>query len=454
MNIDTIMQSIKRIHMIGIGGSGMFPIVQILQKAGYIISGSDNNEGLIIDTERAMGIEVVMEQRAENITADIELVVYSAAIAKTNPELAAALQKGLPTVERSELLGYITRQYSNCICVAGTHGKTSTTAMLTQILLEAGLDPSAVIGGKLPVIGGYGRSGNSDVMTCEACEYSNTFLQLAPDVSIILNIDEDHLDFFKTMENLIESFRKFAASTTKCLIINGDDENSRTAVKGLEKRVVTFGFDVDNDYTARNIERLSPMHTRFELANRGEVLCRLDLHVPGQHQILNAVAACAAAIEVGTAPENLNEGLSHFRGAGRRFEVLGERNGVTFVDDYAHHPAEVAATLKAAVNMGYKKVWAVHQPFTYSRTAMLLDDFAQALAIADHVVMSEIMGGREENTYNIYTKDLAAKIDGAVWFKGFDEIAEYVTENAQPGDLVITMGCGDVYKCAHKMLDK
>ena len=454
MNIDNIMKNIKRIHMIGIGGSGMFPIVQILHKAGYIISGSDNNEGSIIDAERAMGISVAMKQCAENIGDDVELVVYSAAIAKTNVELATAFEKELPTVERSELLGYLTRQYSNCICVSGTHGKTSTTAMLTQILLEAGLDPSAVIGGKLPAIGGYGRSGESEVMTCEACEYSNTFLHLNPDVAIILNIDEDHLDYFKTMENLISSFSKFAANTTKCLIINGDDENSQLAVKGISKKVVTFGLGEKNDYTAKNIKQLSPMHTAFELVKNGEVLCKLDLHIPGKHQILNAVAACAAAIEVGAEPEKLNIGLSNFRGAGRRFEVLGELKGVTIVDDYAHHPAEIAATLKAAVNMGYKSVWTVHQPFTYSRTSMLIDDFAEALAIADHVVLSEIMGGREENTYNIYTKDLAAKIERAVWFESFDEIADYVVKNAKPGDLVITMGCGDVYKCAHKMLER
>ena len=453
MNIDAIMQRVKRIHMIGIGGSGMFPIVQLLHKAGYIISGSDNNEGSIIDAERAMGLEVIMGQRAENITADIELVVYSAAISKANPELKAALESGVPTVERSVLLGYVTRRYDDCICVAGTHGKTSTTAMLTQILLEAGLDPSAVIGGKLPAIGGYGRSGDSQIMTCEACEYSNTFLELSPDVSVILNIDEDHLDYFKTMQNLIASFTKFAAKTSKCIIINGDDESSRLAVKGLSQRIITFGFGEGNDYTAKNIQQHAPMHTSFELVRSGELLCKLDLRVPGRHQIMNAIAACAAAIEVGADIDKLGEGLSHFGGAGRRFEWLGERNGVTYVDDYAHHPAEVAATLSTAVNMGYKSVWVVHQPFTYSRTFTLLNDFAKSLAIADHVVMSEIMGGREENTYNIYTKDLAAKIDGAVWFERFDEIANYVTSNAKAGDLVITMGCGDVYKCAHKMLE-
>jgi len=452
MNIENIIANAKHMHFIGIGGSGMFPIVQILHKLGVHITGSDNNEGSIIDQERAMGIPVSMGQRAENIPANTDLVVYSAAISQDNPELVAARESGIPTIGRADILGYITRQYEKCICISGTHGKTSTTAMLTQVLLECGLDPTAVIGGKLPAIGGYGRVGSTQIMTCEACEYADTFLQLTPHISVILNIDEDHMEYFGSLENIIRSFRKFANSSTGCLIINGDDDNCRTMLNGFEGHVITFGLGESNDYSARNIRQISPTQTQFELIKNGETLCQPEISVPGRHQVLNALAACAAAVEVGASPSDIAESLPKFRGAGRRFEVLGNINGVTIVDDYAHHPAEIEVTLTAAKTMGYRKVWAVFQPFTFSRTARLLDDFAKTLSIADHVVMSAIMGGREENTYNIHTSDLAAKIPGSVWFEGFPEIADYVLKHAQSGDLVLTMGCGDVYKCANMMV--
>jgi len=454
MDIENTIASARHIHFIGIGGSGMFPIVQILHKFGVHITGSDNNEGSIIDQEREMGIEVSMGQRAENIPAGTDLVVYSAAISSENPELIAARESGVPTIGRADILGYITRQYDKCICVSGTHGKTSTTAMLTQVLMESGLDPTAVIGGKLPAIGGYGRVGSTQIMTCEACEYADTFLQLTPYISLILNIDEDHMEYFGSLENIIRSFLKFSESAAGCLIINGEDENCRTMLSKFKGRVITFGLGEQNDYSAGNIRQLSPTRIKFELIKHGEVLCEPEISVPGRHQVLNALAACAAAIEVGASPAAIAESLPRFRGAGRRFEILGNVNGVTIADDYAHHPAEIEVTLTAARTMGYRKVWAVFQPFTFSRTARLLDDFARTLSIADHVVMSAIMGGREENTYDIHTNDLAAKIPGSMWFEGFDQIAQYVLENAQPGDLVLTMGCGDVYKCANMMVGK
>jgi UDP-N-acetylmuramate--alanine ligase len=323
------------------------------------------------------------------------------------------------------------------------------------MLVSAGLDPSAVIGGKLKLIGGSGRVGKSGIMTCEACEFQDTFLSLFPDITIILNIDEDHLDYFKTLENIIASFRRFAEKTSRTLIVNGDDANSLKAVEGLEaaKKVITFGFGANCEYRPESIERLGPARTGFALMRRGVRLARLELNVPGRYNVLNAVAACAAAIELGMSPEGLKETLPGFTGAGRRFEILGEKNGVTVMDDYAHHPAELRAALEAAKGMGYKRVWAVFQPFTYSRTKLLLKEHAEALALADRVVMSEIMGGREENTYGIYTKDLAALVPGSVWFPKFPEIAEYVMRNAAPGDLVMTLGCGDIYKCAKMMLE-
>lgn len=443
----------KHIHFIGIGGSGMFPLVQILHGMGYYITGSDNNPGDTIDFEREkLGVPVTIGQRAENIEG-ADLIVHTAAIMDDNPELMAARASGVPTIERADLLGLVTSWFDSCICVCGTHGKTTTTALLTQMLMECGMDPSAVVGGKLPAIGGSGRLGSSDIMTCEACEFEDHFLKLHPDIAVILNVDADHMEYFKTMDHVIASYHQFAQMATKAVIYNGEDANACKAVEGVAgKKMLTFGMGENNDYYPKNIVHTDGRHTRYDLYYRGENLGTVLLNVPGDHNILNSISAIAAAIEVGCGVQQAIASASVFQGAGRRFEIMGENKGVTIADDYGHHPAEIEATLKAAKAMDYHAVWAVHQPFTYSRTAMLLDDFARVLQIADHVVLSEIMGSREKNTYNIYAKDLADKIPGCVWFETFEEISAYVMSHAQPGDLVITLGCGDVYKCAKLML--
>ncbi len=432
----------------------MYPLAQILHTRGYYLTGSDNNETSTLDAVRKMGIPVVLGQRAENI-AGADLIVHSAAIMDDNPELMAARASGVLTVERSDLLGLITEEYSKAFCVSGTHGKTTTSSMLTMILLEAGIDLSTVIGGKLKAIGGSGRAGKSEYMVCEACEFVDTFLKLSPNISIILNIDRDHMDYFKTMENLKHSFTKFCGLTTDIIIANGDDANTMEAVGAADTkaRVITFGKTDKNDFYAADIRHLADFHTEFTLMHDGKALCDIAVHVPGIHNVYNAVAACAAAYSAGIPVAALRGGLEKFGGAMRRFERLAKIKGVTFVDDYGHHPAEIAATLKTAKEMSFKRVWVVHQPFTYSRTAMLLDEFAKALSIADKVVLTEIMGSREKNTYNIYASDLAAKIDGCVWFPTFEEVARYVVDNVRDGDLVITTGCGDVYKVADMMIE-
>lgn len=445
----------KHIHFIGIGGSGMYPLAQILHTRGYYLTGSDNNETSTLQAVRDMGIPVTLGQRAENIEG-ADLIVYSAAIMADNPELIAAKSSGVLTVERSDLLGLVTSEFSKAFCVSGTHGKTTTSSMLTMILLSAGIDLSAVIGGKLKAIGGSGRAGKSEYMVCEACEFVDTFLKLFPNISIILNIDRDHMDYFKTMENLKHSFTKFCTLTTDLIIANGDDDNTMEAVNAskTKARVVTYGKTDKNDFYAADIRHISDFHTDFALMHRGEKLCDISVHVPGIHNVYNAVAACAAAYSAGIPVEALREGLDKFGGAMRRFECRAVLNGITIVDDYGHHPAEIAVTLNTAKEMSFKRVWVVHQPFTYSRTAMLLDEFAQALSIADRVVLTEIMGSREKNTYNIYAKDLAEKIEGCVWFPTFEEVAQYVVDNAREGDLIITTGCGDVYKVADMMIKK
>ena len=465
---DEILQRSKHIHFIGIGGSGMYPLAQILHSQGFYITGSDNNETETLDAVRRMGIEVFIGQRAENIKG-ADLIVYTAAIMDDNPELIAAKNSGAVCAERAEMLGLLTGRYSNAVCVCGTHGKTTATSMITQIMLESGRDISCFIGGKLPLIGGSGRAGSSDTMVCEACEFKDHFLKLYPNVAVILNVDADHLDYFGTLENVIKSFRRFAEMTTRLLIINGDDANTLKAVEGLDKPVVTFGFSRGNDYSAE-ITAKKGLRTDFDLYVKGEKKASLAINVPGDHNVLNALAAIAAAEDAGIDIESIRKGLEDFTGALRRFQKIAEVKGVTIVDDYAHHPAELAATLTAAKGLDFKRVWAVFQPFTYSRTSLLLDDFVKALSIADIAVITDIMGSREKNTVGIYSEDLASKIKGAVWFEtdheladkqtaqqkeyNFGQCVDYIAEHCGEGDLVITLGCGDAYKAAKMLAEK
>ena len=454
MEHQDILSQVKRIHFVGIGGSGMCPLAEILLHRGYELTGSDRSESDTLERIRAYGIPVYKEHRAENVEG-AELVVYSAAVKQDNPELAAARAKGIPTVERSVMLGMVTKRYPRSVAVSGTHGKTTTTALITQTLMLGGLDPSAVIGGKLPYIGGNGRAGKSDAIVCEACEYVDTFLQLYPYLSVILNIDADHLDYFGTLENIIKSFHQFALQTSGMIVANGDDPNVKKALESVSHvKIVTFGLSPENDYSAAGILEEPKACEAFTVLKNGSPLCRAELSIPGKHNILNALAAAAAADLMGVDPDTIARALHEFHGVHRRFEVLGSFGGVTVADDFAHHPTELAATLSAAMRMGYRQVWALFQPHTYSRTYLLLDDFAKALSIPDHVVLSEILAVREENTYHIYAKDLAGKVPGSVWFPTFEEMADYTMARAQPGDLILTLGGGDIYKCANLIVQK
>lgn len=454
--IDELLKKVKRIHFIGIGGSGMCPLAEILHKEGYQLSGSDNNETDTLARIRSLGIPVVLGQKAENIEG-AEMIVYTAALLSDNPELVAAKESGIPTFERSKLLGAVTRIYPNSICICGTHGKTTSCSMLTQVLIEANFDPTAVIGGKLPLTRSNGMVGHSEHMVCEACEFVDTFLDLSPDVAVILNIDRDHLDYFKTFENLKKSFTKFASMATKVIIYNGDDQNTIDAIKPAieisKKPFVTFGLNEGNDFRAINIAAENEYES-FDVIGNGENLGRVTLSIPGKHNVYNALAVIASAMYSGVSFKDCVSGIADFHGAGRRFEKLAEIDGITIVDDYAHHPLELEVTLTTAMNMGYNRVWAVFQPFTYSRTSMLFDDFVRVLKIPDRCIMTEIMGSRERNTFNIYTSQLAEKIPGSVWFNTFEEVAQYAVDHAEKGDLIITLGCGDIYKAAKIMIRK
>ncbi|MBQ8610791.1 MAG: UDP-N-acetylmuramate--L-alanine ligase [Oscillospiraceae bacterium] len=448
-----LLKDKKHLHFIGCGGSGMFPIIQILHAAGYTITGSDVNEGDIIRYEREMGITVTIPHDAACVEG-ADLVVYSAAISRDNPEWKEAERLGIPCVERSVMLGYVASLYAAPVCVAGTHGKTSTTAMLTQTLLMAGRDPAAVIGGKLPYIDGYGRSGSGDTIVVESCEYHNTFFELLPHTAVLLNVDADHLEFFGNMENLKAAFARFCNAATDTVIYNGDDTETLDTMRAVQvPHTVSFGEGEKCDYRAVNVREPRPGFYAFDVVFDGCIIACVTLGVPGRHHVYNALASFAVCHRAGCEVQDIVEGIGAFGGAGRRFEIVGEKNGVTVVDDYAHHPTEVGATLRAARKLAFRSVWAVHQPFTYSRTQMLLDEFAEVLQLADHVVLTQIMGSRERaEDHTVRTADLAAKIPGSVWFETKEEAADYVMQHAQPGDLVITLGCGDIYKAARRML--
>ncbi len=454
MNYEHLLDNVKRIHFVGIGGSGMCPLAEILHNEGYEITGSDMAESDTLERIRSYGIPVTMGHFPENVIG-ADLVVYTAAVKLDNPELVSAKENNIRAVERCIMLGAVVEKFKNSVAVCGTHGKTTTTSMLTQIFTMSDFDPTAIIGAKLPFIGGNSRVGKSDIIVCEACEYVDTFLHMWPAVTVILNVDEDHLDYFGTLDRIKQSFTQFADQTSDTLVVNGDDANTMECVQGMDKKgkkIVTFGFGKNNDFRAEITD--FNVCESFDIVHEGKKLCSVTLSVPGKFNVMNALAAASAAITMGVSPEKAAAALESFNGAHRRFEILGRPNGITVADDFAHHPTELRATLTTAMSMGYKNVWAIFQPHTYSRTFTFLNEFAQVLSLADHCILSEILPVRETNTYNIYAKDLAEKINGCVWFKTFEEITDYVTEKAGPGDLIITIGGGNVYMCANMIMKK
>lgn len=450
---ENILDRIKNIHFIGIGGSGMCPIAEILHQKGYKITGSDNYVSDTLQRLIAQGLKVYTEHNAKNIE-NAELVVYSAAIKEDNEERLAALKKGILCIERSVMLGLLCAKYKNAIAIAGTHGKTTTTAMITQILTMSKKDPSAIIGGKLPFINGNSRVGKSATIICEACEYVDSFLQITPSIAVVTNIEEDHLDYFKNLENIIKSFNKFVLKATNTIFVNGDDKNSILALKDVQLPIVTFGMSQNNNYYAENISERDMAFPSFSLMKDGQKLIDINLSIPGIYNVYNALAASAVAHYLDVSIDEIKNALHDFTGVHRRFEILGRQNGITVADDFAHHPTEIKSVLTAATKMGFKRVIAVFQPHTYSRTADFFDDFVKVLSIADITVLSEILAVREVNKYNIKSEDLAAKISSCICLRTFEEIADCIKKIAKPGDLVLTMGGGNVYVCANLIVDK
>ena len=446
------------IHFIGIGGISMSGLAEILLEEGFTISGSDSKKSPLTSLLESKGAKIYYGQRASNISDSVQVVVYTAAIHPDNPEFACAKEKGIPMLTRAQLLGQIMRNYDTPIAVSGTHGKTTTTSMISQILLEADADPTISVGGILPSIGGNIRVGQSETFVTEACEYTNSFLSFFPKISVILNIDADHLDFFKDIDDIRHSFRLFAEKIPKggLLVINSGIENINEIISGLPCRIVTFGKDLSSMYTAQNITYDEFARPSYDLVVQGEIINRITLGVTGEHNVYNSLAAIAVAMELGIGFDAIMAGLKKFRGTDRRFEKKGEIGGVTIIDDYAHHPQEIAATLSAAKNYPHKKLWCVFQPHTYSRTKLLLDRFAKALCLADNIVLADIYAAREVDTLGISSKTLQAEIEKlgkkCYYFPSFEEIEKFLCENCINGDLLITMGAGDIVKVGEKLL--
>ncbi len=454
VDIHTYLKPGVRVHLAGIGGVSMCPLAEVLRGMGLTVQGSDMSESDTVRHLRSLGIDVAIGHSAENLK-DCDLVIRTAAIHDENPEISGAIARGIPVYERAQAWGAIMQKYANAVCFSGTHGKTTTTSMITTALELAGRDPSAVIGGKLPLINGYGKAGKGDDIVIEACEFAETFLKLTPYLSVVLNIDNDHLDYYGSMGELKFAFKRFALMTQFMIFANADDKNTMDVMYTLDRRVRTFAIDNHGDYRAVNINEYKPGFFEFDLKEWNTTdTTRIRLSVPGRHNIYNALAMCAVCRFVGLSAEQCAEAALNFKGAGRRFEVYGECNGALVIDDYAHHPTELRATLNTAKEMGYKRLIAVHQPFTYSRTKMLFNDFVDVLKIPDITVLTPIMGSREPNDPTITSAKLAAQIPGSVLVNSLQEAADWVKQNAQPGDLVITLGCGDIYKASKMMVEK
>ena len=436
----------KRVHLVGIGGVSMRPLGLVLKGMGLEVTGSDMSSSASTDELVDKGIHVYIGHQAENV-AGAACVIRTAAVHNDNPEIAAARAAGIPVFERAQAWGVIMQAYKNAVCISGTHGKTTTTSMVTHILMEAQMDPTVMIGGYLPLLHAGHRVGNGDTIVLESCEYCDSFLNFFPTLAVVLNIEEDHLDYFKDLRAIEHSFHSFAEMATTGILANGDDQNTLDAMEGL--KYITFGIDARD---AVHGENYSTDWREFDVICNGEHYCHLDLQVVGRHNALNALAAAGTAWMLGIPGDVVAAGLARFTGAGRRMEFKGKFNGADVYDDYAHHPGELAATIDAVRSMGYDRVVVAFQPHTYTRTTALFDDFVRELQKPDQVVLAEIYAARERNTTGISSMDLVDKIPGAVYCETLPQVTEYLRQIAREGDVILTVGAGDIYRAGEALL--
>ena len=436
----------KRVHLVGIGGVSMRPLGLVLQGMGMIVTGSDMNASVSTDELIAKGIHVTIGHQAENIEG-ADCIIRTAAAHNDNPEIAAARSQGIPLFERAQAWGVIMQEYKNAICISGTHGKTTATSMMTHILMAAQWDPTVMIGGYLPLLNAGHWVGEGDTIVLESCEYCDSFLNFSPTLAVILNVEADHLDYFKDLADVEKSFRKFAQLSTNGVLANGDDPHVLETLEGMD--YVRFGLDASNTVHPENI---SADWRHMDVICDGQFYCHVDLKVIGKHNALNALATIGAAWMLQIPGDAVAEGLATFGGADRRMQYKGNINGADVYDDYAHHPDELRATIEAVRTMNYQRVVIAFQPHTYTRTHALFDDFVRELSHADHLVLAEIYAARERNTIGISSRDLQAKIPGSVYCKTLPQVTDYLRSIAKPGDVILTVGAGDIFRAGEALL--
>lgn len=458
-NFDIHSKNIGQVHFIGIGGVSMSGLASILLDKGISVSGSDMGDSEVLHELSEKGAQIYSVHSAENISSP-DLVVYTDAISSENPEYLEALSRKIPTMDRGTFLGQLMKQYKNSIAVSGTHGKTSTTGMLSVILGDSDLNPTILLGGYLEQLKGNIQIGDTELLITEACEYKRNLLKFYATIGLILNIDADHLDYYKSLDEIVETFGEFASKIPSDghLVINADDENCERVVDRSSCKVVTFGIKSPATYTAEDISFGDDGTTSYTLTVDGSGKYSVKLSVPGLHNIYNSLGAIASSHLAGLSLSEIISKIAEFKGTNRRFQRKGELNGFTIIDDYAHHPTEVKATLEAVKNLHPKKVWCIFQPHTYTRTKSLLDDFSKSFTEADKIIITNIYAAREKDTGMIHSKDLVEKIvsqnSDAVFIDSFEEIQNYILENACDGDIVLTMGAGDIYKVGENLLKK
>lgn len=453
---------IKKIHFIGIGGTSMSGLAHIALHKGFQISGSDMRPCAYTDKFESEGYSIAIGHRAENIPNDCDLVVYTAAIQSSNPEMVEAANRGLPIMQRKEFLGYLTTLYPGTIAVSGTHGKTTTASMISMMLLHADLDPTISVGGTIPEIDSNFRVGNSDYFVTEACEYVDSFLYSQHQIAVILNVEEDHLDYFKGgIEQIRASFLKFAQIVPRdgLLVLNGDDENLSFIKESCECKVLTFGLNPGNDFQVTDIQYNSVGLPQFDVYKHGQLFGHFESVIPGLHNVLNALASIICCDFLGVSKETMQHTLLNFSGAKRRFEPRGEVNGIKVFEDYAHHPTEVKITIQACRNYEHRRLWVVFQPHTYSRVYYFFDEFAEALGICDYLIMNDIYSDREANAWGVSSEMLAEAVTErydtpAVCISKFEDIVDFLAEQLQPGDFVLVAGSQSINQVAYMLVDK
>ncbi len=448
-------------HFIGIGGTSMSGLAEFLVMNGFTVTGSDSAHSKYTEHLEKLGVQIKYPQSADNINDDIDVVIFSAAIRPGNPEYDAADYCGIPMLTRAELLGQLMAMYDNAINISGTHGKTTTTSMVTQILLKADMDPSVEIGGTLPAIGGNMRIGeNRDLMVVEACEYTNSFLSFHPTIGVILNVEADHLDFFKDIQDIRRSFRAFANLLPEdgVLILNSEITDRSYFTENLKAQVMTFGRDPKADFTAVKISSDILVRPTFTVVEHGKEMAEVTLNCSGMHNVWNALAAIAVCRYLGVSYKAITEALKEFRGAARRFDILGKVNGFTVMDDYAHHPQEVDVVIQTLLKYPHRKLWAVQQPHTYSRTKLLMQDFADVLSRSEAVIVTDIFPARETDTLGVTAEQLVDELKKrgteVYYTPTFDDAEKFIMEHCQEGDLVVTLGCGNINILAERLVDK